>query len=90
MGCFRSRSFARDFLRQLLLCGLLDQNFVLTMDSSFSTDSVVHLHSEAQDVGVDLEVRFIFPRLDISVTPRSRIFIRSYRRILTLMTPALG
>ncbi|KAJ7293655.1 hypothetical protein C8J57DRAFT_33900 [Mycena rebaudengoi] len=57
-----SRSFARDFLRQLLLCGLLDQNFVLTMDSSFSNDSAVHLHSEAQDVGVDLE-SYIYSKL---------------------------
>ncbi|KAJ6519904.1 hypothetical protein C8R45DRAFT_40218 [Mycena sanguinolenta] len=45
----------RDFLRQLLLSGLLDQSFVLAMDPTFSNDTTVYLQSEAQDVGLDLD-----------------------------------
>ncbi|KAJ7103448.1 mediator complex subunit Med5-domain-containing protein [Mycena belliarum] len=50
-----SRLIARDVLRQLLLCGLLDQTFVLAMDPTFSNDTTVYLQSEAQDAGVDLD-----------------------------------
>lgn len=48
----------RDFLRQLLFSGLLDQTFVLAMDPTFSNDTTLYLQSEAQDVGVDLDVCF--------------------------------
>ncbi|KAJ7110136.1 hypothetical protein C8R44DRAFT_274021 [Mycena epipterygia] len=50
-----SRVLARDFLRQLLLSGLLDQTFVLAMDSTFANDTTVYLQSEAHDVGADLD-----------------------------------
>ncbi|KAJ6604728.1 mediator complex subunit Med5-domain-containing protein [Mycena vulgaris] len=50
-----SRVLGRDFLRQLLLSGLLDQTFVLAMDPTFANDPTVYLQSEAQDVGVDLD-----------------------------------
>ncbi|KAF7347766.1 Mediator of RNA polymerase II transcription subunit 5 [Mycena venus] len=50
-----SRLLPRDFLRQLLLSGLLDQTFVLALDPTFSNDTTVYLQSEAQDVGVELD-----------------------------------
>ncbi|KAJ7487681.1 hypothetical protein B0H11DRAFT_1720623 [Mycena galericulata] len=50
-----SRMLGRDFLRQLLLCGLLDQTFVLAMDPAFSNDTTLYLQSEAQDIGMDLD-----------------------------------
>ncbi|KAJ6575197.1 mediator complex subunit Med5-domain-containing protein [Mycena capillaripes] len=50
-----SRLLPRDFLRQLLLSGLLDQTFVVAMDPTFSNDTTVYLQSEAQDVGVELD-----------------------------------
>ncbi|KAF7339404.1 Mediator of RNA polymerase II transcription subunit 5 [Mycena sanguinolenta] len=50
-----TRLLPRDFLRQLLLSGLLDQSFVLAMDPTFSNDTTVYLQSEAQDVGLDLD-----------------------------------
>ncbi|KAF8216143.1 hypothetical protein K438DRAFT_1800130 [Mycena galopus ATCC 62051] len=50
-----ARLLPRDFLRQLLNSGLLDQSFVLAMDPTFSNDTTVYLHSEAQDVGVELD-----------------------------------
>ncbi|KAJ7631007.1 hypothetical protein FB45DRAFT_554296 [Roridomyces roridus] len=50
-----SRTLARDFLRQLFLSGLLDQNFVLAVDPAFSNDTTMYLHNEAQDAGFDLE-----------------------------------
>jgi hypothetical protein len=63
-----SRVLHRDFLRQLLLCGLLDQTFVLAMDPTFSNDTTVYLQSEAQDVGVELDVRFHPRRLGSTET----------------------
>ncbi|KAJ7181738.1 mediator complex subunit Med5-domain-containing protein, partial [Mycena crocata] len=50
-----SRILARDFLRQLLLTGLLDQTFIVAMDPTFSNDTSVYLQSEAQDMGSDLD-----------------------------------
>ncbi|KAJ7225445.1 hypothetical protein GGX14DRAFT_348768 [Mycena pura] len=53
-----SRILVRDFLRQLLLCGLLDQTFVLTMDPTFSNDTTVYMQSEAQAELGDLDAYF--------------------------------
>ncbi|KAJ7786401.1 hypothetical protein B0H16DRAFT_30240 [Mycena metata] len=50
-----SRHLSRDFLRQLLASGLLDQTFVLAADPTFSNDTTVYLQSEAQDLGIDFE-----------------------------------
>ncbi|KAJ7169957.1 hypothetical protein C8R46DRAFT_949420 [Mycena filopes] len=50
-----SRLLAREFLRQLLVSGLLDQTFVLAMDPAFSNDTTVYLQTEAQDLGIELD-----------------------------------
>ncbi|KAK7064160.1 mediator of RNA polymerase II transcription subunit 5 [Favolaschia claudopus] len=50
-----SRILPRDFLRSLLLSGLVDQSFVVAMDPTFSNDTTVYLQSEAQDLGLELE-----------------------------------
>ncbi|KAJ7706096.1 mediator complex subunit Med5-domain-containing protein [Mycena rosella] len=57
-----SRILSRDFLRQLLLSGLLDQTFVLAMDPTFSNDTTLYLQSEAQDVGLDLDA-YLYSKL---------------------------
>lgn len=75
---------ARDFLRQLLLSGLLDQTFILAMDPTFSNDTTVYLQSEAQDFGADLDVSFFLSRyFDIAETVNRPTSIQNYRRTWT-------
>ncbi|KAJ6610072.1 mediator complex subunit Med5-domain-containing protein [Mycena sp. CBHHK59/15] len=57
-----SRSFTRDFLRQLLLSGLVDQAFILVVDPSFANSTSYHLQTEAQDAGLDLD-SYIYSKL---------------------------
>lgn len=53
----------RDFLHQLLVVGLIDQRFPVAIDKMISNDSASHLHSEAQDAGVDIEVCRVYSQV---------------------------
>jgi mediator of RNA polymerase II transcription subunit 5 len=53
----RTQSFTRDLLLQLIACGLINIGFATEKDPGISKDSIPRLRNDAQESGVEVEVR---------------------------------
>lgn len=57
----RTQSFTRDMLLQLVACGLINMGFAMEKDPGISKDGIPRLRNDAQENGVDVEVRSMLP-----------------------------